>query len=268
VLDIPVVEGRTFQSSDRAGAPAVVVVSAASARRLWPNESAIGKRLRLGAPDAPEVTVVGVVGDVRYRDLRTPLLTSEPDVYFPLAQRTPSDLAIGVESDLTPERMLAAVRREIASLDPSIPLARLVPMQQLVDQQTANGRFASSVLMVFGVTALTLTAVGLYGVLAFLVSLRRRELGIRIALGATRQMVMRQVVGYGLKLIGAGIVIGVLAASGVTKWISTQLFGVRAYDPAVFITVPLVLIAIAILASWLPARRAAGVDPQAALRLE
>jgi putative ABC transport system permease protein len=141
-------------------------------------------------------------------------------------------------------------------------------MEEVVGRQTANGRFASSVLLVFAMTALTLTAVGLYAVLAYLVSLRRREIGIRIALGATPDAVMRRVIGHGMTLIGTGALVGLFVAIGVTRWISSQLFGVNPNDGVVLVTVTATLLAIAALASWLPARRASTVDPQVALRME
>jgi predicted permease len=267
-MGIKLVEGRSFSSGDRDSSPLVVTVNESTARRFWPNESALGKRIRLGDEKGPEATIVGVVGDVRYRDLTTTLATSEPDVYFALAQRPPGSLQIGVRSDLPVENMTNAVRRELASIDPTVALFGIQPLEKLVDGQTANGRFASSVLVVFGIAALVLTAVGLYGVLAFLVSLRSREIGIRIALGASRKTVLREIIGYGLRLAVIGVAVGVLAAGGVTKWVASQLYGIGAHDPIVFTLVPIVLLGIAAVASWVPARRAARVDPQIALRQE
>jgi len=255
-MRIKVSEGRGFEATDRDGSPAVVVVNQSTAKRFWPNESALGKRIRIGDETGPEATIVGVASDVRYRDLTTALGTSEPDVYFPLAQRPPGSLQIALRSNLGAESLTGAVRRELAALDPTVPLFGVQPLEQLVAAQTASGRFASTVLGVFGVAALVLTAVGLYGVLAFLVSLRRREIGIRIALGATRTTVLKEVVSYGLKLIAVGVTIGVIAASGATKWIASQLYGVSAHDPLVFVAVPLLLLAVALVTTWFPAVRA------------
>lgn len=267
-LGIRMVSGRAFSSADRDGTPAVVAINESMAKRFWPGDNPLGKRLRLGNASGPEVTIVAVVGDVRYRDLTTPLATSEPDVYFPMAQRPSDALQIAVRSDLGAEQLTNAVRRELAAIDPNIPLFGVRPMEEMLDQQTANGRFASSILSVFGAAALILTAVGLYGVLAFLVSLRRREIGIRIALGATRHRVERGIISQGMVLIVIGLSIGVVGALGVAQWVESQLFGVGARDPVVFMTVPLLLAAVALIASWLPARRAARVDPQIALRSE
>jgi len=267
-LGIRVLEGRVFSAGDGDGAPPVVTINESMARRFWPSESPVGKRIRLGDAKGPEVTIVGVVGDVRYRDLRTSLATSEPDVYFPLTQRPVGALQIAVRSDLPAEKLTGSIRRELAAIDPAMALFGVRPMEELLAQQTANGRFASSLLGVFGVAALVLTAVGLYGVLAFLVSLRSREIGIRLALGATRRRVLGEIVRQGLRLIVVGVVIGVAIASGVTRWVATQLYGIGAHDPVVFTVVPLLLLGVAVFASWLPARRAAQVDPQVTLRSE
>ena len=267
-LGIHLLSGRAFTAADRDSTPAVVVVNESMAKRFWPSASAVGKRVRLGDEKGPEATVVGVVGDVRYRDLTTPLATTEPDVYFPMAQRPLGGFDIALRSSAPTEVVVRAVRREIATIDPSIALFGIQPLESLVDQQTASSRFASSVLTVFGVAALVLTVVGLYGVLAFVVSMRRREIGIRLALGATNNRVLGSVMGQGLRLVGIGLVVGLFAAAGITRWIASQLYGVSAYDPLVFIAVPLVLLGVAAAASALPARRAARVDPQIALRSE
>jgi predicted permease len=262
------VAGRAFGAEDRTGSPAVVIVNESMVRRFWGDKSPIGKTLRLGNETGPEVTIVGVVADIRQRDLTTTLVTSEPDVYFPLAQRPSANIQLAIRSTLPAENLAASVRRELATLDPTIPLFAVRPLEQLLDQQTASGRFASIVLAVFGAAALVLTAVGLYGVLAFLVSLRSREIGIRMALGATQGRVLGGVIGQGIRLVVTGSVIGSIAAALLVGWISSQLFGIRAHDPIVFVGVPFVLIAVASAASWLPARRAARVDPQIALRSE
>ena len=267
-LGIKLVSGRACTNDDREGTPPVVMINQSMARRFWPSESPVGKRLRLGDATGPEATIVGVVGDVRYRDLTTPLATTEPDVYFPVAQRPPTGLQVALRSDLPPEAIAASVRRELAAIDPTISLFGVRTFESLLDEQTASGRFASAVLAVFGAAALTLTAIGLYGVLAFLVTLRERELGIRIALGATNARVLRGVVGQGMWLAMIGAAAGSIAAALLTRWIATQLYGVGAHDPLVFVGVPVVLLVVAGLASWVPARRASRVDPQIALRSE
>ena len=267
-LRVPRLAGRTFTADDRAGMPLVVIVNEAMARRFWPGQDAVNKVIRLGGETGREATIVGVVGDVRQRDLTTTLATSEPDVYFPLAQRPPGSVDIAIRADRSPETVIGPVRRELAALDPTIPLFGVERLESLLARQTATSRFASTVLGVFGAAALFLTAIGLYGLLAFTVALRRREIGIRMALGATRTRVSGGIVGQGLRVVLIGVVAGLVLASLLTRWLGSQLYGVSAHDPAVFVAVSLTLIAVATLASWLPARRAAQVDPQLALRSE
>jgi putative ABC transport system permease protein len=267
-LGIRLVRGRTFTAADRDSAPGAAIISESTARRLWRDANPVGRRLRFGGPDGPEATIVGVVGDARFRDLTTPLATTEPDVYFPMAQVSTRSLHVAVRSSLPPEQIAAAVRREIAAIDPAVPLFGVEPLQQLLDQQTATGRFGSAVLTAFGLSALVLAAVGLYGVLAFLVSLRRREIGIRLALGATSGRVLEGVIAQGTALAAIGLVVGVAAAFFSTRVIESQLFGIGARDPLVFAGAAVALLLVAVVASWVPARRASRVDPQIALRVE
>jgi ABC-type antimicrobial peptide transport system permease subunit len=214
------------------------------------------------------VTIVGVVGDVHYRDLTTPLATTEPDVYFPIAQRTPASVEIAVRADLPPESVAAALRRELAALDRTIPLFSVEPLETTLAQQTASGRFASTLLAAFGAAALVLSAIGLYGTLSFLVGTRRRELGIRLALGATPRDVLSAIVGHGVGLAAIGVAVGVAASLVLTRWVASQLYHVTTHDPLVLIAVPMVLLLVSVGASWIPARRAAAVDPQIALRAD
>jgi predicted permease len=267
-LGIALVRGRSFNSADRDSAPGVAIINEATARRLWPNADPVGRRLRLGQGDSLEATIVGVVADARFRDLTTPLATSEPDIYFPMSQVSTRGLQIAVRSSLPPEQIAASVRREIAAIDPAVPLFGVLPMERLLAQQTAQGRFGSVVLTAFGVSALVLAAVGLYGVLAFIVSLRRREIGIRLALGATSSRVLEGVIGQGTMLAAIGLAIGVIAAYFSTRVLENQLFGVGARDPLVFVMSGLALLLVAVAASWVPARRASLVDPQIALKSE
>ena len=268
-LRVRLVAGRTFTADDRAGMPPVVVINDATARRFWPGQNPVNKVIHLGGDaSAPAATIVGVVGDVRQRDLTTALATSEPDVYFPLAQRTPGSVDVVLRAAQSPEMLAGGVRRVLASLDPTIPLFGVERLEELLARQTAPSRFASTVLGVFGLAALLLTGIGLYGVLAFIVALRRREIGIRMALGASHERVARSVVWQGMRVIGIGLVAGSVTAWVLTRWIASQLFGITAHDPAVFVAAPLTLLLVATVASWLPARRAAEVDPQIALRSE
>jgi putative ABC transport system permease protein len=267
-LGIRLLRGRTFTAADRDGAPGVAIINEATARRLWRGSDPVGRRIRLGGADGEEATVVGVVADVRFRDLTTPLATSEPDVYFSMAQVSSRYLQVAIRSTQPPEQVTTALRRELAELDPSIPLFAARPLDELLAQQTAQGRFGSAVLTAFGLCALMLAAVGLYGVLASVVSLRRREIGIRLALGATSGRVLESVIGQGTMLAAFGLVLGLGAAFFSTRVIESQLFGVGARDPLVFIGAAATLLVVAVVASWVPARRASRVDPQIALTVE
>jgi predicted permease len=267
-LGIPLVDGRAFSVDDRAAAPQVIIINESTARRFWPAGSAVGRRIRLGDASAPEVTVVGVAGDVRYRDLRTPLRTSEPDVYFPMAQRPVGALQMAIRSDLPVENLTSTVQRVVAGIDPGMTVFGARNMQEILDLQTANGRLASSLLTVFGFAALLLAAVGLYGLLAFVVTLRSREIGIRLALGATQRTVLRDVISHGLRLVAVGLTVGVGIAALATRYVESQLFAVGRFDPVVFGVATLALFVVALIASWIPARRASRVHPHAAIRAQ
>jgi predicted permease len=267
-LGIRLVRGRAFTAADRDSVPTVVIINEATARRLWRDANPVGRRIRLGGADGREVTIVGVVGDVRFRDLTTPLATSEPDVYFSMGQAPARYLQVAIRSTLPPQQLATALRREVADLDASVPLFAIRPLDELLGQQTARGRFGSAVLTAFGLCALVLSAVGLYGVLAFLVSLRRREIGIRLALGATSGRVLESVIGQGTALAALGLFVGVVAAFFSTRVIESQLFGVGTRDPFVFVGAAVTLLVVAVVASWVPARRASRVDPQIALTAE
>lgn len=268
-LGISLVRGRGFTVNDRSGSEPVIVINESMARRYWPNESPIGRHVSLvQSAGGTQLTIVGVVADVRFRDLTTALATSEPDVYFPYLQRPVGRLHLAVRSSASAAATGDIMRRELASLDATIPLFMVQGVDELMDQQTASGRFGSTLLTVFGAAALLLTAVGLYGVLAFLVTLRRREIGVRIALGASHGRILKGFIGHGVGLVAIGVVVGLGLAAFLTRWLASQLFGVGRHDIAVFAGVPLVLLVVAIVASWLPAARAARVHPIETLRAD
>ena len=269
-LGIPLVRGRVFSSSDRRDAPGVAMVSDAMVRRFWPNEDPIGKRVRLGGIDGRAVTIVGVVGNARFRDLTGNLTaaSAEPDVYFPLTQLTGSSFDIAIRTAGDPASLTARLRREVSALDPTIPIYQVRTMPELLRQQTARGRFGSLILGSFSTVALLLAAVGIYGVMAFVVGASAREIAIRMALGAAAPKVVALIVRQGMLLVATGLVVGLAGAYVATRALSSHLFGVDATDPATFAAVSGVLLGVALLASWLPARRAVRVDPQIALRVE
>jgi putative ABC transport system permease protein len=266
-LQIPLASGRVFTADDRAGTPLVAVVSEAFAGRFWPSGSAVGQRIRLGDATGPAVEIVGVVRNARYRDLTTPL-AREPDVFFAYAQRPTRDLAIVVRSVLPPASVERVVRAAVASLDAGLAVFNVAPMDALLGQQTATGRFGSILLGIFSTVALVLAAVGVYGLLAFVTGLSQREIAIRVALGATGPRVLRLVVGRGMVLVVLGLGLGAAASVFATEAIATQLVAVSATDPATFAVVSVALFVVALLATYLPARRVLRIDPQLALRSE
>jgi predicted permease len=270
-LGIPILRGRAFTPADRDSTPLVVVISDAMARRFWPNAEPVGRRVRLGDATSLEATIVGVAGTARFRDLTTNLTaaTSEPDIYVAFAQRSDVDLSLVVRTSERPEAraaLVAAMQPEINALDPGLPLYRVTPMSDLLDRQTAAGRFGSTVLGSFSIVALLLASIGIYGVLAFVIGASRREIAIRMALGATRGRVVSLIVRQGMTLVGAGLAVGLVGAYFATSALSTQLFGITATDPVTFALVPAVLAAVALAASYLPSRSAARIDPQQALK--
>ena len=269
-LGIPILQGRGIEASDRPDTPPVVVVTEAMARRFWPSGGAIGRRIRLGDADGPEATIVGVVRTPRFRDLTTDpaAARSDPDVFFPLAQRPDRVLEIALRSDLEPASLTSAVRAQVAALDPALPVHAVRPLAESVREQSATSRFGSIVMSSFSVLALVLATIGIYGLLAFVVSLGTREIAIRMALGAGAARVRRLVVGQAMLLVGIGVALGLAGGVAAARALSSQLFGVSPADPATLSGVTVTVLGAALLASWLPARRASRVEPQSVLRGE
>jgi predicted permease len=265
-LRIPIVAGREFETRDDESAPRVALISEAGARRLWPNENPVGKQIMLSNTASAEI--IGVAGNARFRDLTTDLSTSEPDVYFALAQQPSTTLEIIVRSRVAPASLTGQVREVVRALDPSLPVYAEAPMRDLLRQQTAAGRFGTMVLGTFSIIALILAAVGIYGVLSFLVGASRREIAIRMALGAASSSVLSLVVRRGLGLALIGLVIGLVGATFASSALASQLFGVGSTDPVTFAGVSAALLAVALMASLLPARKAMRIEPQSALKME
>jgi putative ABC transport system permease protein len=274
-IGIPVVKGRGVAESDRVGAPAVVVLNAEAARKYFPNEDPIGKRIELGWTTAVEEgqpdralggEVVGVVANVKQIDLAGETL---PIVYLPFQQTGGVNyVSVVVRSTAEPSLLAAAVRGAIRELDPDLPIQEYRTMAEHVGESVARPRFYTMLLGAFAAIALLLASVGIYGVLSYLVAQRTRELGIRVALGASTQQVLSLVMRRGLALTGAGVVAGILAALAATRLLASLLFGVGAADPLTFAIVATTLMSVAALACYLPARRAARVDPVVALKAE
>jgi putative ABC transport system permease protein len=264
-MRIPLLHGREFDARDVRDSPPVALVNESMAREFWPGEDPAGKRFRMGDTKGPWKTVVGVVGDVLHKGLDAPHTIQ---VYLPNTQFTDSTVILAVRTSHEPVSLAAAVRSEIASLDPQVPVSEVATMEQVVSVSVANQRFGALLFLLFGVIALVLTAVGIYGVISYGVAQRRHEIGIRLALGATRREVLSLLVREAMKPALLGAVLGLSAAFGLTRLLSGLLYNVKPTDPLVFAAVVLLLIAVALLASYIPARRATRVDPMVALRYE
>jgi putative ABC transport system permease protein len=263
-IGVPLREGRYLDAHDSADAPPVTLVNEAMKRKFWPNESAIGKRFRFG-DSRPWVTIVGVVGDIRQSGLEKP---PSAEMYLPAAQDpTPlSGLVIRTMAD--PKGLAQAVRREIRAVDKDMPITDVATMEQVLDREVLQRRAQMLLLSIFAAVALLLASLGIYGVLAYLVSQRTQEIGIRMALGASPRDVLLAVAGQGMGLSIAGIALGVTAALALTRVVSRLLFGIAASDPATFLAVSLLLLVVALAACYVPARRAMRIDPIVALREE
>jgi predicted permease len=261
-MGIPLRAGRVFSPADRQGTPLVWVVNETFARRYWPNESAVGKAVRFGDTSVP---IVGVVGDVRQQSLTEP---PEPMAYIHYLQNRRSGLSLAVRTAGDPLRYANAVREAIWSVNKDQTITSVETMEGIVGDTVSRPRLLATLLLLFGVMGLSLGALGIYGVLAYAVSQRRQEIGVRVALGATPRSVLALVVGQGMTLALVGVVVGVAGALVLTRAMAAVLYDVRATDPATFAVVVLVLLATAFVASWLPARRALRIDPVQALRYD
>jgi putative ABC transport system permease protein len=266
-MGIPLVRGRYFSERDTSDAPGVAIIDEGMARKYWPDEDPVGKRIVFeGTRDNPRWReIVGVVGHVKHTSLDG---ESRVQYYIPHPQRPAPGMFLAVRTAADPTSLAGAVRGVIQGLDKDLPVFRVRTMDQLVYDAMARQRFSMFLLGIFGALALALAAVGLYGVMAYSVTQRTHEIGIRMALGADRRDVMKMVVGQGMILSLAGLGIGLVAAYGLTRLMSALLFGVSATDPLVFVVISLALAAVAFLASFIPALRATRVDPVVALRYE
>jgi putative ABC transport system permease protein len=270
-LRIPIVRGRAFAPADAATTDRVVIVGAETARRFWPDLDPIGRRLRLGTGEsAPVATVVGVAGDVRMRGLTTSPTdpTDDPDIYLPYPQLATSsfDVVVRAAGDAAPT--VAGIRAALARIDANLALYLTEPLGASLAAETATDRFGSSLLGIFGALALLLAAVGVYGVMAFYVGTRAREIAIRMAIGAAPGAVRRLVLGRGLAIVGGGIVAGLIGAVIASRFVASLLYGITPTDPLTYALVAFVLLAVAAVANALPAFRATRIPPQTTLRAE
>ena len=263
-VGIPLVRGRAFEARDREGAAGAAVVNEQLARRFWPGEDPIGKQIQLVQPTRL-AEIVGVVRDGRFRGYRADV---NPCFYVPLAQRYYYAMNLEVRTAVNPGRLVAAVRHEIQSLDRDLIVPEVQTLRSFRDAGLGQERLSAALLSGLGILATLIAAIGIYGVLAFAVAERTREIGIRMALGAASRQVMRSVLTDALALIGSGVAIGLVAALALVRFISSLLYGVASTDPAVYAGTAAILIAVGALASYPPARRASRVDPMVALRCD
>src|ERR1700735_2469765 len=262
-IGAPLVEGRQFQDSDNASAAPIAMVNQAAVRRFWPNQDPIGKLVWVGTL-AP-VRVVGVLRDDKNESLAT---QPQPEVFFPYPQFPYPMLYLTLRTSMDPHTVASALRAQIAAVNHAQTVTDVQTMEERVASGSAPTRSMMLLVSVFSGTALILAIVGIYGVTAFLVAQRTQEIGIRMALGATSSDIFGLVIGDGLRLAGAGIVIGLAASFGLTRLMASLLFQTSAFDPITFAGSAIVFAAVAALACYIPARRAIRVDPMVALRYE
>jgi predicted permease len=270
-LDIELLEGRTFQPGDGAEGTRAVIVSETFARQHWPDASPLGRRMRIGIPEEDWYQIVGVVADAKYQDLEA---QNEELVYWPAtigrsdAPQPTRTMDVVMRTAVDPTGFVEVLRREVRALNPRIPVSNPMTMEDRFTAATARTSFTMSLLGAASGIALLLGLVGIYGVISYVVSQRTREIGVRMALGATAPSVRGMVVRQGLALAGLGVVIGLVAAGALSRVMASLLFEVSATDPITYGSVAVSLVLVSLAASWIPAMRAAGVDPSRALRAE
>jgi predicted permease len=268
-MKIPLVDGRLFTPADDAAATPVAIINETLARVFYPGENPIGQRIRPPGGDAvPWLTIIGVARDVKQGGISQPTGT---ELYFHepqagLVDRSSRALNVVVRTDRPPLSIANEVRQAVWSEDPSLPLAGVQTMEDTLAGTMSRPRFLSFLLSIFAAVALVLAAVGIYGVLSYAVAERTKEIGIRMALGAEARGVVAMVLRDGLAVAVVGLALGLLGAFATTRLLESQLFGVGSADPATFVAVPLVLLVVALVASYVPARRASSVAPMVALR--
>jgi predicted permease len=266
-LGIPLIRGRLFNDQDTRTGMRVVIVDEYMAQQFWPNEDPVGKRVRTGGIDSTGtwLTIVGVVGRVKQYTLDS---DSRIAMYFPHAQFPARAMNIVVRSNLEPLSLTPQVRNEIRELDPDLPVYNVRSMAERVSESLARRRFSMLLLTLFAASALILAAIGIYGVMAYLVTQGTRELGIRIALGATPQEILMLVVRQGMIVTLWGMTIGLAGAFVLTRFMQSLLFGITTWDPITFAGISVLLTLVALLASYIPARRASRIDPMVSVRVE
>jgi putative ABC transport system permease protein len=268
-MRIPMVKGREFTEEDVVGKPGAIIINEALALREWPDENPIGKKMSIGirhySYEPREWEIVGIVRNVRHFSLDAEPV---PEMYVPHHQQQWPFLTFTIRTTSDPMTLVNAIRKQIWSVDKDLPVSKIQTMQSLVDQQVAQPRFYLKALAIFAGVALVLASVGIYGVMSHMVTQRTHEIGVRMAMGAQNRDVMTLMIRQGVALILISALIGLASASAVTRIMRGLLYGVSSTDPLIFVVTPLLLIGVAVVASYIPARRATKVDPQVALRYE
>jgi len=269
-LKIRAIAGRLFDAHDDQHAAEVVLINQEAARRFWANQNPVGQQLHLSVNMIEggrngQKTIVGVVGDVKYGGLD---LGAPPEIYLPYAQQPIDSVTIAIRTRAEPLSIVPTARAALAALDREMPLAHIRTMDEIVGESIAERRYTMLMLGLFAIVAVALASIGVYGVLAYLVTNRTQEIGVRLALGAAGGDVVRLFLREGAVLTTVGLVSGLAGAFATARGLSTLLFGVSATDPTTFVGVAVLLIVIGLAASYIPARRAARVDPMQALRME
>jgi putative ABC transport system permease protein len=265
-MGIPVRRGRTFDQSDSPTAPSVAVINETMARKLWANQDPLGQHVRTGPnPNGAWTTIIGVIGDVRHGGLEE---VPQPEMYISYLQGPPVAPFIVLRTSGDPAAMAETVRAEARRIDKNLPLYDMRTMDTLRSEAVSTRRFILLIVGAFGLLALGLAAIGVYGVMSLIVSERTREVGVRLALGAEPSQLLGMIVGQAAKLAGIGVTIGLIAALPLAPLLDSQLYGVTSFDPATYLAVPIALLLIASLAAVVPARKAMQIDPLAALRID
>ncbi|HKW68376.1 MAG TPA: FtsX-like permease family protein [Terriglobales bacterium] len=264
VIQAPLVRGRFFTEGDEDGKLPVVIIDEATALHFWPGRDPLGRRLRFArAPNLPWFTVVGIVKNIKHDGLE---VDGIPHIYGSIYQIPGRALSVLLRTSLPATQLQPQIRHEIQSVDPGLPVFNVSSMNDVIGRSLAPRRFSADLMGAFALLALLLASLGIYGLLAYMVGQRSRAIGLRMALGAGRADILKLILQKGVVLAGVGILAGVVFSASAASTLGSLLYGVRPHDPGVFVLVPLLLFAVAMVASLIPARRATRVDPIIALR--
>jgi predicted permease len=263
-MQATLVAGRSVDEQDEQDKPQVAVIDQTTARRYWPDRDPVGRRLKLRpGPNVPWITVIGMIKDIKHDGLD---IDGIPHIYTCIYQFPSRQMSLAIRTPLPPATLETQIRREIQSIDPALPVFSFRAMNEVVDTSLGPRRFSAQLVAIFAALALLLASVGIYGLMAYMVGQRSDEIGIRMALGARPSDIRAMILGRGALLAGAGVLIGLVLSALTAPLVATLLYGVRPIDPIVFVVVPAILGIVALLAGYVPARRAVSVDPVIALR--